>query len=876
VIQDRVDAPRQLEEDKRQLAARLVNALYRVIKGCQLHSEHNQAVLQVIDQAVSTTQQFCETSGVRSASILFTPHAVFINRQMLRASKETYQLALELGQLLLTCEATEITVGSDVSGIQIGEFGRAVANASRDGSIPDVVKSGGWDSLKLRKVTGLGGEGKVAPQIRAARTYAAALMIIKSFYSELKERNYEPRQGVKRVAQKLVSQSELEGRLLLSIAAVPSVDADRSQSLLSTAIVAHAMACQLTNDRTLLSAIVTTALLYDVGRPRMLRADAPSRQLTEDEEALQTASSVVAVTALGKLHPPNLIRAVLLYETHALKNNLVLYRGKRTPLLASRILLLARAFVELRTPTATAQALSLDDAVQVLDAQASDNTGRALVKLLVGALGLFPAGTMVELSTGEMGVVLATPRLPVDFARPPVRVLYDEHAQLLPEPLDIDLALPVGVDGKARTIRKAIDSTDQQMRQMRAYVMQVAAKRARKPAPPEPASVSRDFGSSDVSSGFGSSSDASSASAHAGRGVSSMPAPSLARSAPPDSSQGVERAAHRVAPSEPPAPRAVQDAIPASMARPQKRSASLTQRWDPRSEAAGEGAPALGPGLTPPPPPGVDLEAEAAAVKLPAGGATRSVSWGEIGKELERASRPDDDTDSILAAYLADDGNRTSSHGDPSANRSWGLRWTSGGKSASFDTMGSSSGRSPSERDSSAGPSSADSKSGRPTEPPSMGGRALGTPSEDDAPWDDIFAKAPTSTKETRRSLAPIETSAPSAVPGAPASALRPLSSAGNPDPPAPTAAAPPPSIPRVGAVPAPVFRESPTSNRRGATASSWAAPKSKPQEPVESPKVEEAAPASIAEPPTSVESRERRAKAGSSAWGAAKRDQKK
>lgn len=870
--QARLDPARPAEDDKRQLAARLVNALYRVIKGCQLHSEHNQAVLQVIDQAVSTTQQFCEACGVRSASILFTPHAVFINRQMLRASKETYQLALELGQLLLTCEATEVTIGSDVSGIQVGEFGRAVANASRDGKIPDVVKAGGWEALKLRKVTGLGGEGKVSPQVRAARTYAAALMILKSFYADLKDRNYEPRQGVKRIAQKLVSQSELEGRLLLSIAAVPSVDADRTQSLLSTAIVAHSMANQLTNDRALLSAIVTAALLYDVGRPRMLRAEAPTRQLTEDEEALQTASSVVAVTALGKLHPPNLVRAVLLYETHALKNNLPVYRGKRTPLLASRIVALARTFMELRTPTPSSQALSLDDAIQVLDGQAADNTGRALVKLLVGALGLFPAGTMVELSTGEMGVVLATPRLPVDFARPPVRILYDERAQLLPEPLDVDLALPLGVDGKARTIRKAIDSTDQQMRQMRAYVMQVAAKRGRKPEAPQPSSASRDFGSSDVSSGWSGS--ASSSASGGPPSVSSAPASSsVARAAPPGSSPGFERKPRGVAPPVPPAPRIAEVANPeivgpASVARPsQKRAPSQTMRWDPRSEEGGVGAPAQGAGLTPLPPPDVAGDPEARAPKAPIGGETRSVSWGELGKELERASRPDveDDTDSILAAYLADDANPPSSHGEPSANRSWGLRWTSGGKSASFDS-GSSGGRSSNDRDSAGGA-------------PSSGGfesaRAPNPDAGDEAPWDELFAKPPptststpttstsTSTKETRRNLTPVE---PPQAP-APTSGVR-----------APPSAQPA-TVPRVGGVPAPVFRDSPTSNRRGTAASTWASPKSKPQEPVEVPKEaqEEPTPASVAEPPpTSGELRERRAKAGSSAWGAPKRDLKK
>ena len=681
-----MNAPRvevSQEEDRRQLAGKVVNALYRVIKACQLHSEQNQAVIQVIEQAVVSVQRYCEAAGVKAAAILFTPHAVFINRQMMRASKETYQLALELGTLLAACDATEVTVTSEITATEVAEFGRAAANASRDGKPSVRLTNGGWDGLRLRKIVGLGTAGVLSPQVKAARTYAAGLMILKAFYSDLREGNYEPRQGVKRIAQKLVSQSDLEARLLLSIAAVPSVDADRTQTLLSSAVVALAMASQLSTDRALLSAIVSAALLYDIGRPRLVGIGASTpRQLNADEESLQMTSVLVAATALGKLHPPNLTRAVLLHEVHALKNGVTPYRGKRTPTLASRILVVARSFVELRTPSATSSALGLDDAIQVLDGQAADNTGRALVKLLLGALGIFPAGTMVELSTGEMGVVLATPNLPVDFSRPPVRILYDENAQLLPEPEDVDLSVAVTKDGRVRTIRKAIDSTDQQMRQMRAYVMQVASRRSRQASDEAPVSNSREI-PSDVSSSFGSSA------------LSRLSLPGELSS--PSAGQAIS-------------------AVKLPVEAPKIKHP--TRRWDPRSEEAGAGAPAQG------------KQALSQHAEPPA--ETRSVSWGEIGKELENARKApgDSETDSILAAYLSDDANRSSQGAEPLSSPSWGLRWTSSGKSASFDAEGPPS--------NAGSPSSAGSRGnapvGQPAFPESKGG-------DDD--WDEVFPAQP-------------------------------------------------------------------------------------------------------------------------------------
>jgi HD-GYP domain-containing protein (c-di-GMP phosphodiesterase class II) len=845
-----MNAPRveaSQEEDRRQLAGKVVNALYRVIKACQLHSEQNQAVIQVIDQAVVSVQRYCEAAGVKAAAILFTPHAVFINRQMMRASKETYQLALELGALLAACDATEVTVTSEITAAEVAEFGRAAANASRDGKPSVRLTNGGWDGLGLRKIVGLGTSGVLSPQVKAARTYAAGLMILRSFYSDLRDGNYEPRQGVKRIAQKLVSQSELEARLLLSIAAVPSVDADRTQTLLSSAVVALAMASQLSTDRALLSAIVSAALLHDIGRPRLLGIGASSpRQLNADEETLQMTSAVVAATALGKLHPPNLTRAVLLHEVHALKNGLTPYRGKRTPTLASRILVIARSFVELRTPSATGSALGLDDAIQVLDGQAADNTGRALVKLLLGALGIFPAGTMVELSTGEMGVVLATPNLPVDFARPPVRILYDENAQLLPEPEDVDLSVAVTKDGRVRTIRRAIDSTDQQMRQMRAYVMQVASRRSRQAVEEPPVSNSREV-PSDISSSFGSS---------------ALSRPSL--------------------PSELSSPSAGQAISAVKLPFEAPKVKQPTRRWDPRSEEAASGAPAQGKAARPTP-----------SAEPPA--ETRSVSWGEIGKEIENARKPagDSETDSILAAYLSDETNRSSQGAEPLSSPSWGLRWTSSGKSASFDAEGppSNAGGAP---------------AGQPAFPESKGG-------DDD--WDEVFAPLPAQPAAPAQEVDPsfADAKAPVASPlvkaplalkmppgarpplKATVRAMPAVSLRDAPTPPVPSSsraaaakpveATPPPAVAEAGAaaVSAPAL---PLSNLsaaprsvRAKTTSSWAsppksrqpdsAPSEQPPAAPEEPVVE--APVSSGDP-----ARDRRAKAGTASWANPRRDQKK
>ncbi len=721
------------------------------MKACQLHAESNQAVVQVVEYVAATLSAFESKAGVTSTSILFSPHAVFVNRQMLKASRETYQLALELGSMLASCDVTEITLLSPPSAQDVMDFGRAVADAGNGKKSPRFAE-GGWQTVKLRKVVGLGASEDMSPPVRAARTYAAALMIVRSFYADLKRGKYELRQGIKRVAQKLVSQfdgakSSGGGRLLLSIAAAPTTDADRSSILLSTSIVALAMANQLTNDRALLSALASAALLYDSGRQRLVGypreedGPRPVRSLNADEETLVPVSAVVALTALGKLHPPNVVRTVIAHEALALRDGGQVYQGRRSPLLLSRILYFARAFTELRVPRSGATPLGIDEALQMLEGQAGDNVGRALVKLLTGALGIFPAGTMVELSTGEMGVVLATPALPVDFARPPVRILYDGNAQLLAEPVDVDLAVQAG-PGQRRHIRKAIDATDQQMKQMRAYVMQLATRRAKKRtlermrAVKDPHQPSNTGPSSALSSSFSSGSAGSAQSGHSAssgegsRSSASPHSPGMPLSQP--GSRGSSSSAGGFASSGgTPSSHASASVAPASSGGPQTGGAQgasddskraparpLTRRWDPRSEDGP--APRVldrGPGIVAPAPAPIQAPPPTSSKSSVE---TRSVNWHEYGRELavavaaaaetpeaspsaappssgrnappapEPSMRPAvtppasaalNETDAILAAYLAEgEGGSIPPDDGGAAARSFGLRWTGTGR----------------------------------------------------------------------------------------------------------------------------------------------------------------------------------------------------
>lgn len=89
------------------------------------------------------------------------------------------------------------------------------------------------------------------------------------------------------------------------------------------------------------------------------------------------------------------------------------------------------------TPRPYAAARSPYDAIRELNSLAGTKFQRELVEQFVQALGMFPAGSLVELNTGEVGIVTEQNR--VRRLRPKIMVLLDEKKQPCSNPQIIDL-----------------------------------------------------------------------------------------------------------------------------------------------------------------------------------------------------------------------------------------------------------------------------------------------------------------------------------------------------------------------------------------------------------------------------------------------------
>lgn len=231
------------------------------------------------------------------------------------------------------------------------------------------------------------------------------------------------------------------------------------QHSLSTAMWAVSLGRQLGLPRRDLRSLAMGCMLMDVGKlrvdPKLLQAN---RALTADE-ANEVARHVGH--GLGILNDCGILnRDVVDMVAHHHER----YDGSGYPKGLSRnqippfarIAGIVDTYDALTSNRSYAQAVSPSDAIKMLYEARDEDFQAELVEAFIQAIGIYPAGTLVELSSGEVGVVVAEYR--TRRLRPKVMLLLDADKRRLPNAQVIDLqGISTAPGARMVTIKKSLE-----------------------------------------------------------------------------------------------------------------------------------------------------------------------------------------------------------------------------------------------------------------------------------------------------------------------------------------------------------------------------------------------------------------------------------
>jgi HD-GYP domain-containing protein (c-di-GMP phosphodiesterase class II) len=183
-------------------------------------------------------------------------------------------------------------------------------------------------------------------------------------------------------------------------------------------------------EKNVLQVLGLGALLMDVGKTQLPTELLIKKEDLSAEEKLLLRKHVEYGLAIAQKVEGVDSRVIEIIASHHERYNGTGYprglKGNEIPVFA-RIASIVDAYDAMTTYRPYAQAISTYEAMRKLNDLAGVEFQAEMVEQFVQAVGVFPVGTLVELSTGEVGVVIAQNR--TRRLRPQVMLLTDEEKQ---------------------------------------------------------------------------------------------------------------------------------------------------------------------------------------------------------------------------------------------------------------------------------------------------------------------------------------------------------------------------------------------------------------------------------------------------------------
>jgi len=132
--------------------------------------------------------------------------------------------------------------------------------------------------------------------------------------------------------------------------------------------------------------------------------------------------------------------------------------GESIPL-SVRVVAIADVYDAMTSDRVYRDAMSADEAIKVLFRSAADDFGRDLVEAFIRCIGIYPMGSLVELNTGALGVVISSQ--PEARLRPVLVMVRNPDGEVYEKRLLLNLAaLDEDPEAAAITVRRVVNPAD--------------------------------------------------------------------------------------------------------------------------------------------------------------------------------------------------------------------------------------------------------------------------------------------------------------------------------------------------------------------------------------------------------------------------------
>jgi HD-GYP domain-containing protein (c-di-GMP phosphodiesterase class II) len=428
----------------RSLHEEFVQCFYKLIQLARIHEDNNQLLLECIKEFMGVVGRLLVDDD--RIILQISRGNIYLQNEKLRFRREIDTLVNNLIQYLEKrnlpglCFPPEI---QDVSAKEIIEFSRTLNNAGKQ---EDPLKwfvrqlenrGGAWVEVVHEKDSSFetqspetGSRDQVQQRKERARTsYGYALDSLTEVAEKISSQKKAGVRKSLRVVQNMVDLVMEDEPVLLGLSTIRDYDDYTFTHSVNVAILSMCLGQRIGLSRTSLHRLGVCGLFHDLGK-----LDIPIEiihqpgKLNQNEFEEIKKHTIHSVAQIIKLEAPHDLKAKILLPPfeHHLKYDLSGYpktNRKKSVSLFGRIITIADVFDAITSPRVYRKiALTPDQALTVMLDGSGIDFDPILLKIFINMLGIYPIGSLLELDTGELGLVMDTDKT-FHGARPKVVLL---------------------------------------------------------------------------------------------------------------------------------------------------------------------------------------------------------------------------------------------------------------------------------------------------------------------------------------------------------------------------------------------------------------------------------------------------------------------
>jgi putative nucleotidyltransferase with HDIG domain len=304
-------------------------------------------------------------------------------------------------------------------------------------------------------------EGSLADMATIGRLYADAVSVA-SIVWESAGAEGKPDADAARAMIDGLAQAVAQNRTaLVALTALKQYDNYTFTHMVNVSILTMGQARGLGIDGPLLREFGLAGLMHDIGKIKTPAEilNKPDK-LTDAEFAIMKRHTVDGAEILRQTPEIPALAPVVAFEHHLRLDG----SGYPTNITRSSLNLgtmlcsIADVYDAMRSQRQYQRAFPTDRILEVLKHEKGIQFERHLVRRFVQLIGIYPAGNLVRLNTGEVAVVVKP--YPPDPHRPHVRVVFDRDGQRLELPHDVNLWETAADSDRALSVEAPVDPAD--------------------------------------------------------------------------------------------------------------------------------------------------------------------------------------------------------------------------------------------------------------------------------------------------------------------------------------------------------------------------------------------------------------------------------